>query len=175
MVEETFIMSNEETYRIIIQTYQQQIFSYIYKMVKCKEDAEDLTQETFLKVFKKLDSLREPSLVKSWLYQIAYRTVVNHIKKQKLKSFSLFTNPDSINDLVYESNDETYSEKAIQIFATLDHKEHTLLTLRVVEEMSYDEISLIMGKSSATLRKRYERLIKRLRSDFEEVAHEEDN
>jgi len=88
---------NEEEFNIIIHTYQQQIFSYIYRIVKNRQDAEDLTQDTFIKAYKKLNSLQDKSVFKSWLYQIAYRTTVNHLNKQKVKSFILFSNPDSIN------------------------------------------------------------------------------
>ncbi len=160
---------NEDEFNIIVQTYQQQIFSYIYRIVKNRQDAEDLTQDTFIKAYKKLDSLLDKSVFKSWLYQIAYRTTVNHLNKEKVKSFILFSNPNSINEISYELNDHEYGEKITEIFATLSYKEHTLLTLRVIEEMSYLEISQIMGKSPAVLRKRYERLIGKLKVSFKEV------
>lgn len=162
------INGHEDDYKIIIQTYQQQIFSYIYRMVKNYQDAEDLTQDTFIKAYKKLASLKDTSVFKSWLYQIAYRTTVNHLKKQSIKLLSLFTDPESINEISYEIDYDTdeYGENATKIFASLSYKEHTLLTLRAIEEMSYSEISQIMGKSPAVLRKRYERLICKLKKDF---------
>ena len=159
---------NDNEYNLIIKEYQQQIFSYIYRMVKDYQDAEDLTQDTFIKAYKKLVSLKDTSVFKSWLYQIAYRTTVNHLKKKSIKFLSLFNDPESINEISYEVDYSSgeYGEKVTKIFATLSYKEHTLLVLRAIEEMSYSEISQVVGKSPAVLRKRYERLINKLKKEF---------
>lgn len=159
---------HDDEYSIIIKEYQQQIFTYIYRMVKNHQDAEDLTQDTFIKAYKKLCSLKDRSAFKSWLYQIAYRTTANHFKKQSVRSLLLFNDPESVNEISYEVDycSGEYSEKVTNIFASLSYKEHALLTLRAIEEMSYSEISQVMGKSPVVLRKRYERLISRLKKEF---------
>ncbi len=81
---------------------------------------------------------------------------------------NLFADLESINRISYEVDycSDDYGEEATKIFAGLNHKEHTLLTLRVVEEMSYVELSQVMGKSPEVLRKRYERLINKLKKTF---------
>lgn len=161
----------------IVGDYQQQIFAYIFRMIKNHQDAEDLTQDTFTKAYKNLSSLRQVEGLKTWLYQIAYRTTINYIRKQQIKSLNLFASPEQINSLEYQvdySMGEN-SDLMTKIFSNLNHKEHTLLTLRVIEEMSYEEISQIMSASASALRKRYERLISKLNktlSSDEEVGYE---
>lgn len=158
----------DDAYGIIIKDYQQQIFSYIYRMVRNYQDAEDLTQDTFIKAYNKLATLKDISVFKSWLYQIAYRTTINHFKRQSVKSLNLFANPKSINEISFEVDyySDEFGEKATKIFASLNYKEHTLLTLRAIEEMTYSELSQVMGKSPEVLRKRYERLISKLKKIF---------
>lgn len=165
---ENRVMAVDDDYGVIVKEYQQQIFAYIYRMVKNREDAEDLTQETFIKAYRKLSELNEPSAMKSWFYQIAYRTTMNHFRSKKL--MGVFSNFESINEISYEEDYSLgeYSEKVTEIFSSLTYKEHTLLTLRAIEEMSYFEIGEIMNTSPATLRKRYERLIARLKKRFPE-------
>ncbi len=159
---------NDDEYNIIIKEYQQQIFSYIYRMVRNYQDAEDLTQDTFIKAYKKLTALKDTSVFKSWLYQIAYRTTINYLKKRSIKSLNLFADLESINKTSYVVDycSDDYGDEATKIFAALNHKEHTLLTLRAIEEMSYVELSQVMGKSPEVLRKRYERLINKLKKAF---------
>jgi RNA polymerase sigma-70 factor (ECF subfamily) len=137
-------------------------------MVRNHQDAEDLTQDTFIKAYKNLVKLKDVPAFKAWLYQIAYTTTMNYLKKQRIKSLNLFVDPEKVNQIsmqvTYHSDE--YGEKATKIFATLTHKEHTLLTLRAIEEMSYQELSQVMGKSPEVLRKRYERLIIKLKKTF---------
>lgn len=166
-----------DRYVEIVEMYQQQIYAYIYRMIKNPQDAEDLTQDTFTKAYKHLSSLKDVALLKSWLYQIAYRTTINHIRKTQLKSINLFLNPDQINDVAchVDYSMGEFGDLATSIFESLTYKEHTLLTLRAIEDMSYDDISLVMGVTASTLRKRYERLIKKLNitfSDKKETGYE---
>ena len=93
---------------------------------------------------------------------------INHIQKQSIKSLNLFSDPESINEISVKTDDysDVSGDTAKKIFATLNYKEHTLLTLRAIEEMSYVELSQVMGKSPEALRKRYERLIIKLKKTF---------
>lgn len=163
MIKNMITKKNErEQFNDVIRTHQQMIFAYIFRIVKNYQDAEDLTQDTFVKAYRKMDTLKDNRKIKSWLYQIAYHTAMDYVRK---RSVLLLFDASKVNEVVYEVDyfsDETTNE----IMATLNYKEHTLMTLRVLEEMSYEEISSIMHVSSTVLRKRYERLIKKLRKQF---------
>jgi len=157
-----------DCFALIVNEYQQAIFGYIYRMVKNYQDAEDLTQDTFTKAYRNLGTLKDVMGLKAWLYQIAYRTTINYIRKRQLKSLNVFASPEQVNALVYSVDflQEEFGELATKIFNSLSYKENTLLTLRVIEEMSYEEISVIMSVSASALRKRYERLIVKLSKTF---------
>ena len=167
-VVENAISGDRDAFNLIIREYQQQIFTYIFKMIKNYQDAEDLTQDTFVKAYKKISNLNDTRGLKNWLYQIAYRTTVDYIRKPSVKSLVLLFDPSSSNEVSYEAdffiNED--SELVNKIFANLNYKELTLLTLRVIEEMSYSEIGVIMNKSPSVLRKRYERLIAKLKKEL---------
>lgn len=167
IIQET-LKGNYEVFSSIIRKYQQQIFAYIYKIVKNYQDAEDLTQDTFTKALKNIGNLKNVDYMKSWLYQIAYRTTLNYINKKSVKSLVLFKDPSTIDVISYTSDyfSNEFSEEINDIFKLLNVKEHTLLTLRIIEDMSFKEISNIMKKPPSVLRKRYERLIKKIKNEL---------
>jgi|LGOV01.1.fsa_nt_gb RNA polymerase sigma-70 factor (ECF subfamily) len=162
------VVDDREAFNIIIREYQRRIFAYIFRIVKNYQDAEDLTQDAFIKAYKNMESVKDFSCLNNWLYQIAYRTAVDYLRRPSVKSLILLIDPASVNEVSYEVEyfSEEYNEQGSKIFATLNYKEHTLLTLRVIEEMSYIEIGKVMNKPPSVLRKRYERLIKKLEKEF---------
>ena len=70
-------------YSVFIQRYSPQVFALIVKMVSCPEDAEELTQDVFVKAFNKLDSFKGKSGFSTWLYRIAYNTAISALRKKR--------------------------------------------------------------------------------------------
>ncbi|MCH7489359.1 MAG: sigma-70 family RNA polymerase sigma factor, partial [Gemmatimonadetes bacterium] len=85
----------ERAYRELVRRYQRPIFSLIYRMVRDRERAEDLTQETFVKVLNALDSYRPEYKFSSWIFKIANNAAIDQLRRKELDTLSLDGAPDA--------------------------------------------------------------------------------
>jgi len=160
-----------QEYRHIVQQYQVPVFRYCYHMLGAVEEAEDAVQEVFIKAYRKLDRYKEGTSFSSWLYKIAYNHCVDHLRKRRYCQFvplcdSIIGDSDTMSCSL--ENDEL-SQPLQQAISKLSPDDRTILMLRVLEEKSYEEIAGILGKRSSTVRKRYERLRKKLQQSINET------
>lgn len=160
----------------IIDNYYEALYRYCYKMLRNKEDAEDLVQETFIKVNKLLVDKKNVELHNNYLYKVAYNQCVNKIKRDKLIKFISFDKSGIENykhkkDIYFEDN---LDEELRKIMYLLKPEERSLLILRAIDDLSYEEISQVMGKTVISLRKQYERTRKKIMKIIEEREEFED-
>ncbi|MEK5060005.1 hypothetical protein BK126_19240 [Paenibacillus sp. FSL H7-0326] len=152
-----------EQFRTVIQQFQRQIYVYCKCLLNDKDQAEDAVQEIFIKSYQDMNSYSPTVSFQAWLYKIAYNHCLNLNKKKardrkffhtlkELYRPSLQHQIDSPSELQYLLNPLTMEEKHI-------------LLLRAVEEYTYDEIAEVMDLKSATIRKKYERLRKKLKNE----------
>ncbi len=86
---------NLEAFEQILFAYEKPIYSYVYRLVRQKEDAQDLTQETFVKLYKHIDSVDSEKNFRAWVYKIATNTVYDWLrKKQKRQELFIIDDPD---------------------------------------------------------------------------------
>ncbi|HSR14613.1 MAG TPA: sigma-70 family RNA polymerase sigma factor, partial [Gemmatimonadales bacterium] len=83
----------EAAYRELIRRYERPVFSLIYRMVRDRETAEDLAQETFIKVLNAIASYRPEFKFSSWVFKIANNTAIDHLRKRELDTLSLEGSP----------------------------------------------------------------------------------
>lgn len=127
----------------IYNTYKKDIFSYFYKATLNFHNAEDLTEDTFLRAFKFFSSFRGESSVKTWLFKIARNVLNDYLTKNCKKA-------EEIDENTLEDTSDDYGtlEKKILIKKVMDRlseEERSLITLRDVNGLSYVEISKIMN------------------------------
>jgi len=119
--------------------------------------ANDLMQETFIKVWQNLDRFRNQSQISTWIYRIAINTCLSYLRVEKRKA------TDEINDYILENTPEQVSDKQEQIsqlykcIAQLDENERIIITL-VLDEIPYAEIAEISGISEGNLRVKIHRI-----------------
>jgi RNA polymerase sigma-70 factor, ECF subfamily len=127
----------------IYNTYKKDIFSYFYKATLNYHNAEDLTEDTFLRAFKFFSSFRGESSVKTWLFKIARNVLNDYLLKNSSKIEEIDEN--TVEDT---SNDYNTLEEILLIKKVMDRlleEERTLIILRDVNGLSYLEISKIMS------------------------------
>jgi len=161
-----------EKFENIMAVYQKPIFLYCYHMLGNYAEAEDNAQEVFLKTFHNLQKYTQYEMnFGAWLYKIAYHQCIDIIRKRKLVKYLPFFYQDEKEnkdvDLHIEAN--YFDESVHQAMAKLSAEERNLLILRCVEEKSYQEIGLILGKNSSSLRKKYERTSAKFRKYYAQV------
>lgn len=125
------------------------------------DTANDLMQETFIKVWQNLDKFRNQSQLSTWIYRIAVNTCLSHLRAAKRKP------TDELNDHIIENTTEEVSEKNEQVAALyraisqLEENERIIITM-VLDEIPYPEIAEISGISEGNLRVRIHRIKQKL-------------
>lgn len=151
-------LGDKQGYTIIINRFQKQIYLYCYYLLGNKEDAEDAVQEIFIKGFENIDKFTSNISYSAWLYKIAYNHCINLIKRRN-RFYNVLKQYKNQESQVHEP---LYTEIIHELLDQLNLEERHILLLRAVEEYSFEEISIIMDIKTATIRKKYERIRKKL-------------
>jgi len=144
---------NQKAYADLMHRYKDSIYFMVLKMVNNKEDANDLTVETFAKAFEKLDKYQPDYAFSTWLFRVATNNCIDFIRKKKLNTQSIHGMMDDDGDekpLQIKSdvlNPEESSIKKQQteelklLIESLPIRYRNLITLRYFDELSYEEIA----------------------------------
>jgi RNA polymerase sigma-70 factor (ECF subfamily) len=158
----------------IVSRYGDMVFTLVRKIVSTREDAEDITQEVFIKVFQSLERFREESNFSTWLYRIAYNTTISELRKKKLFFVSsaddnaiLATDSDNTDDIEIKLQ---YLETALK---RLSSDEAFLITLYYMDEQSIDKISKISNLSISNVKVKLHRIRKKLTLEIHKLMHNE--
>jgi RNA polymerase sigma factor (sigma-70 family) len=154
-------------YEYFLDKYSQQVFILIIRIVENQEDAEELTQDTFLKAFEHLSSFKAESSFSTWIYRIAYNTAISATRKRKqelivMDSAMLMNISDQqIDDALNDESGERVGKlnKAIK---KLDAEERALISLFYNEEKTIGEIALILGLTESNAKVKLHRIRKKL-------------
>ena len=154
-------------YEYILDKYSQQVFILSIRIVENQEDAEELTQDTFLKAFEHLSSFKAESSFSTWIYRIAYNTAISATRKRKqelivMDSAMLMNISDQqIDDALNDESEERVGKlnKAIK---KLDAEERALISLFYNEEKTIGEIALILGLTESNAKVKLHRIRKKL-------------
>jgi RNA polymerase sigma factor (sigma-70 family) len=155
----------------IVRKYQQQVYWVIRRMVIDHDDADDITQEVFVKVYSALKNFREEANLFTWLYRIATNYSINHIRKIKSKnlvSFEVISDPIETKEKGSEEiiDEETRRKVLNKAIESLPVQQKAVFNLRYYEELSYEEIAKIMKKSVGGIKANYFHAVKNLSSYF---------
>lgn len=174
-----YLNGDEEAITLLIDRYLKSIFNFTYRLVGKPEDAEDITQETFLKMWRNIKKYRQGENFKTWLFTIARNTAIDWLRKKKSVAFSDFSAHDGENDEDYNSFAESLIDPEPlpdEIFVKAEEKaflENSLSKLSLInretlllyynEHFTFDEIGKILGKSLNTVKSRHRRALMELR------------
>ncbi|WP_165040685.1 RNA polymerase sigma factor [Dysgonomonas sp. ZJ709] len=148
---------NTNAFVHIVRRYQRMVFTIVGKIVINKSDAEDITQEVFIKVFQSLDKFREESEFGTWLYRIAYNTTISQLRKRKHDFVAFEDHSENIKDEdITESIDEISHEERMQCLDTvlgrLSPEDALMITMFYLNNHSIQDISQITGHSIANVK-----------------------
>ncbi len=152
-----------EDYEQIYTLYFQDVYRYVCALSRDANLAEEITQETFFKALKSLDSFRGQCRLYVWLCQIAKHTYLSHLKKRK-EPESEEPLSNSVEEMMLEK------ESAFQIHQALHNLSEPykeVFSLRVLGELSFRQIGLLFGKSENWARVTYHRARLKIKEEFE--------
>jgi RNA polymerase sigma-70 factor (ECF subfamily) len=152
--------------RLIVK-YRERVYSVIYNMAANREDAADLTQDSFIKAFQSIHRFQGQSSFFTWLYRIAVNSTLTHLRKARLRSFFSFEKiheEDKAAEILNQLTDKKgadrdlfvkeLQEKLNEAMLKLSIKHRTVVTLFEIDGLSHEEIAEIMDCSVGTVRSR---------------------
>ncbi len=158
--------SLEKGYRLLLDKYQDRIYGLVKRMVTDSDDAEDVVQNTFIKVFRNIGSFEGKSQFFTWLYRIASNESITFLQQKSRKLVSSLDASDSwemqkmrADELVDGEEIRQKLDRAIQ---QLPDKQKMVFNLRYFEEMSYEEMSEILETSVGALKASYHHAVKKI-------------
>jgi len=172
---------DQEALRAIFEQYQKKVYRIAYGVVRRREDAHDIVQEVFIKLFRSIKNFRGKSQFYTYLYRMAMNTALDHVRKMKrTRSSSLDEegSPQPADEIENRPDQILYQkeleEKLKEALEKLPSDQKATLIFREIEELSYQEIAETMGCSIGTVmsrlhygRKKLQELLKGdLKRDF---------
>lgn len=153
-------------FRILIEQYQRRIYQVIRRMVLIHEDADDLTQNTFIKAYRHLDKFREDSGLYTWIYRIAVNETLSFLEKKKKRFFfSVDDHQEKLESYIDQpgSLDGNEIEKKLaKALLTLPEKQRIVFHLKYQEEMTYEQMAEVTGTSIGALKASYHHAVKKI-------------
>ena len=182
------LAGDDDAFSVLVRKYQKQVHALAWRKIGDFHIAEEITQDTFLKAYKRLSTLKKPQRFASWLYVIATNRCSSWLRKKRLWTQPLEELEETDNDqrqkatysgYVIEENERitvaAQREVVKKLLAKLQESERTVITLHYFGEMSCTEIGTFLGVSANTIKSRLRRAQQRLRKEEPMIRNALDN
>ncbi len=164
-------VTREKGFRALIQKYQQKLYWHIRRMVLNHDDADDVLQNTFIKVYRSLENFERKSSLFTWMYRIATNETLTYLEKNKKYTYDALddmTEHPAISKLKadpYFEGDEL-SLKLEEVMQQLPEKQRVVFQMRYYDKMPYKEIAEILQTSEGALKASYHHAMKKIEEHF---------
>jgi len=170
-----------KAYAQLVNRYKDLVFTLAIRMLKHREEAEEVAQDTFIKVFKSLNKFKGDSKFSTWIYKVTYNTCLDRIKKNKkhlndvaIDEFT-FNKIETIDNALYNLIKEEKNALIKNCINKLPEDSSALLTLFYFEELSLEEISKIINIEANTIKVKLFRARKKLAVILEQYLQPQNN
>lgn len=174
------LQGDKMAYAQIIKQHQRFVFTLALRFSKCREDAEEIAQDSFIKAFRALHTFKQNSKFSTWLYSIVYTTAMTFLRKKRLDTQSIddetsliqleaYSSDHTIIDVEHKSKMQ-FVNLAISQLSTIDA---AIITLFYQGEQSLEEIAQALGMESNTVKVKLHRARQRLREKIEGILKQE--
>lgn len=159
-------VTKEKAYTILIKKYQEKLYWHVRRMVIGHEDANDVLQNVFIRVWNGLENFREDSQLYTWLYRIATNECLTYLEQQKKRtSVSLSDVESGLTNKIKADKyfDPNRLEWKLQLaIQQLPEKQRIVFNLRYYDEMPYEEMSRVLETSEGALKASYHHAVKKI-------------
>lgn len=146
------INGNTKAFEVLVNQYKNMVYSIALKMMQNKEEAEEVAQDSFIKIFKSISKFKGDAKFSTWLYRITYNTCLDRIKKNKKfennypidNVVNIQIDDDNAFDQLVQEDQQKLIKKRMSL---LKKDEQLILTLYYYEELSLQEISEVLNKN----------------------------
>ncbi len=173
------LAGDTECFACLIDRYSERVYTLILKVVRNREDAEELAQDVFMKVFKSLPSFKGDSSFATWIYRIAYNTAISETRKKKYEYLAVEdtqlsnASEEDIADawgLADSSKQVEQLEKALEL---LPPDDRAIILLFYMQEKTVEEIAAITDLTQTNVKTKLFRIRKRLYTILKEIERQE--
>lgn len=152
---------------LLMRSYGEKIYWQIRRMVLNHDDANDILQNCFLKVWSNLHNFRGDAKLSTWLYKIAVNESINYLNKERQRKNLMADDGDEDFLLANLESDEYFDGDQLQkdfqkAVASLPEKQRLVFTMRYFEDMKYEDISEVLGTSVGALKASYHHAVKKI-------------
>ena len=168
-----YLDGSEAAFSDLVKKYLKPVYNFVYRLAYDRDTAEDLTQETFLKVWKNLERYNPEKNFKTWLFTIAKNTAFDYLKKKKEIPFSRFTDEEGENWLENVMDEDVLPDEILarsdlaegleKILEKLPPHYRAILLLHYKEDFTLHEIAEILGEPYNTVKSRHQRGLVKLK------------
>lgn len=156
-------------FNLLVREYQERVYWHVRKMVIDHDDADDLVQEIFVKVWKNLDKFREDAKLYTWIYRIATNECLNFLRRKKRRFFMPIHDlegelAEKLTSSVEPSGDEVQM-KLQKALLKLPDKQRMVFNMKYFDDMKFSDIAEITGTSVGALKANYHHAVKKI-EDF---------
>jgi len=158
--------TRNEAFNLLLKKYQQKIYWHVRRMVINHDDADDLVQDVFVKVWKNLLGFRNDAQLYTWMYRIATNECITFLNRKKLKNNVSFDDvsyelSESLTESAYFDGDKA-QRKLQKAILTLPEKQRLVFNLKYFDEMKYEEMSDVLGTSVGALKSSFHLAVKKI-------------
>jgi RNA polymerase sigma factor (sigma-70 family) len=160
---------DDEAFKKAVLQYRERIFLVILRFIKNREDAKDLTQDTFVKAYRSRAYFRGDSGIYTWLYKIAINLSLNYKSRSRISSFSSLEDEPEIAGHNDPSKGVLNSELGDNIghaISKLPPRQRMVFILRYYDEMAHAQIGSLLGITEGAVKANYHQAIKKLRAEL---------
>ncbi|MBT8272025.1 MAG: RNA polymerase sigma factor [Flavobacteriaceae bacterium] len=160
--------SREQGFRELMTLYKERLYWHIRKIVYSHDDADDVLQNTFIKIYRNIDGFKGQSKLYSWMYRIATNEAISHINAnaKRMKISSEEVQEQAVQNLkadIYFDGDEIQL-KLQQAIATLPQKQQLVFNMKYFDDLKYKDMSEILETSEGALKASYHHAVKKIES-----------
>lgn len=165
--------SFERGFRMLTSQYQERLYWHIRRLVLVHEDADDVLQNTFIKVYRNIHQFEGKSKLYTWLYRIATNEAITHLQQRNRNQSESFEDGASMAALRMTA-DSWFDGDEIQVklqraIAELPEKQRIVFNLRYYDEMPYEEMSAMLDTSVGALKASFHHAVKKIETLFRET------
>jgi RNA polymerase sigma-70 factor (ECF subfamily) len=172
---------NNETsaYSFLVEKHKDMVYSIAMRILRNREDAEELAQDVFVKAFHSLDTFKGESKFTTWLYRIVYNAAISKTRKKKMETVDLDYNlieNYSADEIKEDVNRLGYDEQKMivdKILLGLNPEESVMIKLFYFNENSTEEIGEVMGMTQSNVKVKLHRLRKKLLQEVNDILHKQ--
>lgn len=158
--------TKEQAFKTLVNTYQKSLYYHIRRMVNNHDDANDILQNVFIKIYKNIAQFKGDSNLFTWIFRIASNETITFINKNKKHQIvDIDASQISSSTTVDTDNTQQIEQKLAMALQTLPDKQKQVFVMRYYDEMTYEQMSEVLETSVGALKASYHHAVKKI-EDF---------